>query len=283
MNQPPSLPDFIIIGAMKCGTSTLAAQLSAQEGLFMTTPKEPNFFSDDAEFSRGHDWYQSLYSTAQTGDLCGEASTHYTKLPTYPETLPRLLASGATPKLIYILRDPIERLISHYIHEWTQGVMQGPIEQAVTRHPELQAYSEYGTQISPWVDAYGSDNILILNMAQLKTDPQAMLMQVGQFLQRPDLAWQNDQARVNVSSERIRKRPLDRLLIGNPVATWLRRNLVPQSLRDVVKAKRQIRNRPSLPLPMRNNLITTFRADRQKLLRMFPDRPELSGIYPDPS
>ena len=48
-----ALPDFLIIGAMKCGTTTLAAQLAAQDGLFITTPKEPNFFSDDADLCQG--------------------------------------------------------------------------------------------------------------------------------------------------------------------------------------------------------------------------------------
>ena len=58
------LPDFVIIGAMKCGTSTLAAQLGAQDGVFMTTPKEPNFFSDDAVFAQGLPWYESLFEAA---------------------------------------------------------------------------------------------------------------------------------------------------------------------------------------------------------------------------
>ena len=57
-------PDFIIIGAMKCGTSTLAAQLACQDGVFLTTPKEPNFFSDDEIYARGHGWYRSLFAAA---------------------------------------------------------------------------------------------------------------------------------------------------------------------------------------------------------------------------
>ncbi len=59
-----SLPDFLIVGAMKCGTSTLAAQLGAQPGLFMTTPKEPNFFSDDDVYARGMAWYRALFDAA---------------------------------------------------------------------------------------------------------------------------------------------------------------------------------------------------------------------------
>ncbi|MEM1409443.1 MAG: sulfotransferase, partial [Pseudomonadota bacterium] len=77
-------PDFCIIGAMKCGTTTLAYQLGAQEGVFITDPKEPNFFSDDDQYAKGIDWYTSLFSTAPRGAFLGEASTHYTKFPTYP-------------------------------------------------------------------------------------------------------------------------------------------------------------------------------------------------------
>ena len=91
----PRLPDFLIIGAMKSGTSTLQAQLAVQPGLFMTTPKEPNFFSDDDIYAKGIDWYRSLFDAAAAGDLKGEASTHYTKLPDYPDTVTRLAASFA--------------------------------------------------------------------------------------------------------------------------------------------------------------------------------------------
>ncbi len=91
-------PDFIIIGAMKCGTSTLYEQLAAQPGVFMCTPKEPNFFSDDRIYANGLDWYRGLFAPAPAGALCGEASTHYTKLPTHPATLERLVDARAPAK-----------------------------------------------------------------------------------------------------------------------------------------------------------------------------------------
>ena len=56
------LPDFIVMGAMKCATSTLHEQLAAQPGFFMSKPKEPNFFSDDEIYARGLDWYRSLFA-----------------------------------------------------------------------------------------------------------------------------------------------------------------------------------------------------------------------------
>ncbi len=154
MNGPadsplPDGPDFIIIGAMKCGTSTLAAQLAAQPGVFMTTPKEPNFFSDDDVFARGPDWYASLFADAAPGDLKGEASTHYTKLPDYPDCAARLHAALPQARLIYLTRDPVERLISHYIHEWTMRSIDCDVEEAIARHPELISYGRYEDQLAP--------------------------------------------------------------------------------------------------------------------------------------
>ena len=131
------LPDFIIIGAMKSATSTLQEQLVLQPGIFMSSPKEPNFFSDDDVYSNGLNWYSSLFENAKPGDLSGEASTHYTKLPTYPETIKRLKESLPELRLIYVMRHPIDRLISHYIHEWSMGVFHCDINEAVEKYPEL--------------------------------------------------------------------------------------------------------------------------------------------------
>ena len=62
-------PDFMVIGAMKCATSTLHEQLARQPGLFMSTPKEPNFFSDDDVHARGMAWYEALFADAPAGSL----------------------------------------------------------------------------------------------------------------------------------------------------------------------------------------------------------------------
>lgn len=278
-----TLPDYIIIGAMKCGTSTLAAQLGAQPGIFMTSPKEPNYFSDDSVHARGADWYSGLFAPAKTGDLLGEASTHYTKLPTYPQTIARLQATGARPRLIYMLRDPIDRLVSHYIHEWTQGVISTPLSEALETHPELIAYSCYAMQIEPWIAAFGRENLLLLGMGDLRRDPQGLLDRVGAFLGREGLVWRDDLGQMNVSAERIRKFPLHDLLVDHPVAAWLRRRLVPQALRDRIKAARQMTARPDLDAATRARLAAIFAEDRRKLLAMFPGNADLATLYPEPS
>jgi hypothetical protein len=266
------LPDFLVIGAMKCGTSTLAAQLAAQPGIFMTTPKEPNFFSDDNVFARGLDWYESLFDTAAPSDLKGEASTHYTKLPTYPETLARMQAVLPAPRLVYVVRDPIDRAVSHYIHEWTEGRMSGDPATAFDRHPELVDYGRYAMQIAPYLEAYGREAVLLSSLERLKSDPAAELRRVGAHL---GLAvppvWQTDIGAQNVSAERFRKLPLHGLLVSNPVATALRRALVPKSVRRRIREARQYGARPELPETLVAELRGVFAADLAELRSLFPE------------
>lgn len=276
-----ALPDFLIIGAMKCGTSTLQAQLAAQKGVFMTTPKEPNFFSDDAVYARGTGWYESLFEGAGPGDLKGEASTHYTKLPTYPETLARLAAVLEAPRLVYMIRNPVERTVSHYIHEWSTGALTGDMGAALETHPELVAYSRYAMQIAPWAEAFGAGRIHMVSLEAMQQDPQATLAAVGRFLGLPGVpVWQEDQARVNVSAERIRRFPLYGLVVDNPVAAALRRTLVPRGLRDALKRRLQMRRRPALPDAARRALEALFAEDLKALGRLFPDRGDLAASYP---
>ena len=276
-----ALPDFIIVGAMKCGTSTLAAQLAAQPGLFMTTPKEPNYFSDDDVFAKGPEWYRSLFDAAAPGDIKGEASTHYTKLPRHPDALPRMRKMLDAPKIIYLIRNPLDRAISHYIHEWTMGVMSKDIQKAFATHEELAAYGCYADQIAPYVDAYGTENVLVLSLEAMKSAPQQVLERSCEFIgYQGSPAWVEEQAQVNVSSERIRKFPLHGLVFDNPVAAALRRTLVPQSLRDRLKKKFQMQKRPELPPAVRDDLSQVFAHDFERLCTLFPGREDLRASYP---
>ena len=254
-----ALPDFVIIGAMKCGTSTLAAQLAAQPGVFVTTPKEPNFFSDDDVFARGLPWYEALFDAAAPGDLKGEASTHYAKLPTHPRAAERLHAAVPGAKLIYLTRDPIERLISHYIHEWTMGTISCDLEEAVERHPELIDYGRYEMQLAPWRRLFGEDRTLCLTLEDMQADPQGTLDRVAAFLGRPGaFAWREERARENASAERLRKFPLYDLIVEHPVPTAIRRALVPKRLRETVKARLRMNDRPILSEAARARIALRF-------------------------
>ena len=275
------LPDFIIIGAMKCGTSTLAAQLGQQAGVFMTTPKEPNFFSDDAIYARGEDWYQNLFSAASETDVTGEASTHYTKLPTYPETLTRMQAAGGQPKLVYVIRNPVERAISHYIHEWTEARMGNDPIEAFAQNTELVDYGRYAMQIAPFIDAYGQEAVLLSSLEQIKADPHHAFAEVAAHLGLPDgAAWDDTLGAQNVSAERARKLPLQGLLLDNPVAQALRRTLIPKALRSRVRQSLTMQTRPELPDALVARLEAEFLKDRSSLGTYFPGHPALQLCYP---
>jgi len=274
-------PDFLIIGAMKCATSTLQVQLAAQPGVFMTTPKEPNFFSDDEIYQRGASWYHDLFADAAPGDLLGEASTHYTKLPTYPQALTRMTAMLKAPKLIYMIRNPVERAISHYIHEWSEGRMGHDPTYAFKHHQELVDYGCYAMQITPYIQAYGINQIYLTSLERLSASRGAELAKIGAFLNLAQPAiWHPDLGAQNVSADRIRPLPLHGLLVENPIARILRRTLVPKAFRHRIRQARSIGTRPELPDDLRIRLQNIFAADHAMLSRLFPDHPALSDSYP---
>lgn len=264
--------DFVIIGAMKCGTTTLAAQLAAQDGVFLTTPKEPNYFSDDDVFERGPAWYESLFATAPPGALRGEASTHYTKLPAYPRTVARMAEALDAPRLVYMLRDPIQRAVSHYIHEWSVGAMGPDTVAAFGAHPELVDYGRYAMQIRPFVDAFGRDSICITSLERLRRSPAEELARVGAHVgMRAAPVWRADLAMQNVSRDRFRKLPLQGLLVDNPVAAALRRRLVPKSVRRHIRQARSMQHRPELPDDLKASMRDVFAADLAELRDLFPE------------
>lgn len=274
-------PDFLIIGAMKCGTSTLQTQLAAQPGVFMTTPKEPNFFSDDPIYAQGMDWYSALYDAAAPDDLKGEASTHYTKLPTWPDTVARLKQAVPDPRLIYMIRNPVQRCVSHYIHEWSEGRLTMPLDTAIKEVPEIGAYSQYAMQIAPFIEAFGAERILLTSLEAIKRDGTGELARIGAFIGlKQTAAWQDTIKAQNVSAKRMRKLPLQGLLIDNPVARTLRRTLVPKALRTRIRDARTMDVRPTLGDAARATLETTFLQDRAALAQIFPDHPALTECYP---
>lgn len=275
-------PDFIVIGAMKCGTSTLAAQLGAQPGLFMTDPKEPNYFSDDAVFAQGADWYARLFKTAAPGDIKGEASTHYTKRPDYPDTLTRMTAALPKVRLVYMIRDPMVRLVSHYIHAWSEGDLSQPLESVLADNPgTLVDYGRYGWQIAPFADAYGTEAICLTSLERMKADPGGELARIAAHVgHNGPVAWVAEDAEQNVSAARVRKLPLHGLLIDNPVAAALRRALVPKALRARIREGRQMKTRPAIPETARPVLEARFAEDREILSKVFPDDPSLTLAYP---
>lgn len=260
-------PDFIIMGAMKSATSSLHVQLAAQPNIFMSTPKEPNYFSDTEQFAKGEKWYSSLFDGAN-GRLAGESSTHYTKLPTYPETAQRIFEALPEVRLIYVMRHPVDRLVSHYIHEWTMRNISCSLEDAVKKHNELIDYGLYAYQLKPYIDLFGKQKILPVFFSALKANPHTEFEKISNFL-GANIAYMDSIEPQNQSSLRLREFPGKNLLLESPLFVKLRQLFVPRGVKDILKRHLSMQERPAIPETLRASLETTFNKDLAKLSRDF--------------
>ncbi len=260
-------PDFIVVGAMKSATTTLHEQLARQPGVFMSRPKEPNFFSDDDAYARGWGWYSAVFRTAGVQDLRGESSTHYSKLPTFPRTVERMHRFLPRLKLIYVMRHPIDRLVSQYVHELTAGGMSLSLVRAVEEHSELIEYSRYSMQLEPYLAAYGFDRVLPVFFSRLVSQSQQELERIGRFLAiESPVTWDVTLRPQNTRRDRLRPSPIRQALVQSRVLGRLRQSVVPRRWSQSAKAfwRAQI-NPPHVPPDLTARLREVFDADLSQL------------------
>lgn len=178
------LPNFVIIGAAKSGTTTLYEYLLRHPDVMMPELKEPEFFSRNEVYSRGMDWYGSLFTTANPAQLCGEASTTYSRWPHTADAASRLARKLPEVKLIYLMRNPVERAYSHYAHHMRLGITC-TFEEALERSNEYVDCGLYMMQISRYLRYFGQDRFLFLFTDDLKNDPAGTLQTMQSFLGLP--------------------------------------------------------------------------------------------------
>ncbi len=148
---------------------------------------EPEFFARDEIYARGLDWYKTLFNGATDSQLCGEKSTSYTKWPQYPNVAERMGKALPDVKLIYIMRHPIDRAYSHYLHRRTKELHKGqPIDTSFEEHvrsdPMCFDASDYMTQIAQYLEYYPRESMLFLFSDEFRHDPRSVLDQVCCFL-----------------------------------------------------------------------------------------------------
>jgi hypothetical protein len=173
--------DFMIIGAQKCGTSSLAFQMAQHPQICFCKKKEPHYFSRVENWQERLQEYHLLFSPSE-GQLCGEASTSYTSLPSYPNMHRRLYEYNPDLKLIYIIRQPVERIVSHYSHRHLRGRHKDPPEIDIWMDQAYINTSRYGVQIRPYIELFSLQNILILISEEVIRKPHDALKQIAGFL-----------------------------------------------------------------------------------------------------
>jgi len=209
------LPDFLIIGAQRCGTTSLYNYINKHPNVLPAFRKEVHFF--DNSYEKGLNWYRAHFSHKwyqwnlerkyDQSLITGEASPYYLFYPHVPE---RVFETLPDIKLIVILRNPIDRAYSHYHHEVNIGVENLSFKNALRREREnidketqkiisdphtknffYQHYTYlskgfYINQLPRWLKLFNKNSILILNLKNLERDTHKTMCLLTRFLNLPD-------------------------------------------------------------------------------------------------
>lgn len=174
------LVDFMIIGAMKSATTHLSEALSTHPEICFSAPKETNFFCD-VNWRDNMEHYKHFFKKQAT--LYGEGSTNYTKYPTYNKNLHNdLYEYNPKLKFIYIVRHPLDRIRSHYIHAYKRGYETKEINKAIKENPHYILVTQYASQIQPYINRFGKEQIKIIFFDDYIKNPQQFFNQVCDFL-----------------------------------------------------------------------------------------------------
>jgi len=177
------LPNFLVIGAMKAGTTSLFHYLQAHPQVYLSPLKEVDFFAVGANWWRGVEWYRKQFQKAPANAIAvGEASTIYTRYPEHPGVAERIASLLPEARLIYVLRDPIERIRSHYQHRVLIGAERSPIEVAVRENPSYVDCSRYALQLQQYLPYFSRNQILLVTSEDLRGDRANTMVTIFGFL-----------------------------------------------------------------------------------------------------
>ena len=277
------LPDFIIIGAAKAGTTSLYALLDRHPQIFMPKTKEPEFFARDDRYDAGIDEYGAAFANARDDQIVGEASTIYSLSPFFSETARRMKKHLPHAKLIYVMREPVSRAYSYYVQiiknyqnstndpvvhrsfeefvlpeAWKDAAPRDKVFARFDSHlpdvPELcLAGSEYALQIEAYLEHYSRNQILFLKFEDFISNRPAALRKITDFLgvdPLETLIFSEAAVTRNVSKDHFQdleqQVKLDRLR-SQTGSLWGIRKFLPQGLRS--ELKRYLSNIPSQGSP----------------------------------
>ena len=177
-----ALPNVIIIGAGKCGTTSLHTYLDLHPSIAMTREKELHFFSDAGIWDRGLDWYSSQFDGRAA--VRGDASVKYTAWPKWQGVPERMAAVVPDARLLYIVRDPVERIRSAWIHRYSDAQESRPLPEALEalEGNDYVERSRYYRQLERYLPFYPRSQIHVICSEALRAERRAVLADVFRFL-----------------------------------------------------------------------------------------------------
>ncbi|MCW5906546.1 MAG: sulfotransferase [Chitinophagales bacterium] len=174
--------DFMIIGAQKCATTTLTQILKSHPSVSFCKEDEPHFFSKNSNWKEHLAEYNKLFET-KNNVLYGEGSTSYTFYKNDDfKVWEHLHEYNPDLKFIYLVRNPIDRIISAYMHAFSRGYTSKDIETEVLQNQFYINVSKYFFQISPFIELFGRDKVLLIDFDDFNKNRAAQLEHVAAFL-----------------------------------------------------------------------------------------------------
>ena len=276
------LPNFLIIGAVKAGTTSIAQYLAQHPQLFMSPVKEPFFFSFENQklnFSGPGDGqalrlcvtslecYEQLFETVRDEIAIGEASTSYLYTPNAARAIHKYIPKV---KLIAILRNPVDTAYSSFLHQIREGFepehdFQKALEQEVRRIQEnwlyFWAYRQNGfyyKNIKTYYNLFSREQIGVFLYSDFKQDPQQFMKHLFNFLDI-DPSFQPDCSTQFNASGIPRNRILYNLATQSHIAKKLLRIITPKRIRQ--QFRQASLRKPKLKHDVRQKLMTEYRQD----------------------
>lgn len=196
---PIELPQFIVVGPPRTGTSWVHKVLEPHTRLPVPT-KETRFF--DLYYPKGIDWYLSHFSDDNGNGPMGEVA------PTYfvsAEARERIARTIPNAKLIFMFRNPVQRIVSLYRMKFAYGMIPWTFEDALEKDSELIGSSMYYTQLTEWRRMFSDEQILVTVYDDLSNNPEQFINSITEFIGIPTITLDESMLTPVYSSERMTK------------------------------------------------------------------------------
>ncbi len=264
-----ALPNVIVIGAAKCGTTSLHHYLDLHPEIAMAPEKELHFFRGGDAWARGLEWYKAQFDA--TVPVRGEASVSYTAFPRVGGVPDRMHAVVPEARLVYIVRDPVARIVSAYAHRLSEGTERRPLPEAAAELEgnDLVERSRYHYQLTQYLEHYPVSHIHVLSLESLSARPIEVMRDLYRFLD-VDPTFESDRFGDvrNPTAIKRRKGPLARVL-GRVAETGPARMFAPETRRRigawVYRPLTRPLGRPTLDASTRARLEAYLRPDAEAL------------------
>ncbi len=263
-------PNFLVVGAMKCATSTVIDFLEHHSQVYVKPFSEPNFFNEDENWEKGSEWYDQFFQSEKAFKICGEGTNNYSNIERYPNTIDRILSYCPDVKILYTVRNPIDRMTSAWIQNRIDIPDEVPssLSDAIESMPEVFLdQSLYWKQLSEYRKHFKDSNIWVGFLEDLKSNPNTFFEEICEFLDI-DKESQEQGLHKNPSSSKKVPNKLYSSVKSIPLVKTLK-NAFPRHLRKAVKDKylsSSTKDIPVISTSVKSKIIEQLQPDVEQLL-----------------